>query len=258
MLKRDSSHVWSSTDDSHHPTAFNLRCVWQRRASQRDRNLCDQHENNIKLTTGLNEKVKKQKKRLPNEEASTPVPLATRCTLINSHRRVHHLHLRLPRTLFLFSHSRYIVKFQAYMSGRADVDVCIQSCVGACLCFSRHNEERAISSVLLVSVWRHRWRPFKPKIPLGVGLSDLAASPSFGPIRPFFSHYLFFFFLLIRLRFHRLLICSTLQLHSGLGSAQGEGKIMGNKVSTLAWARRCWCEEEGKQCSEVTFKQRGH
>lgn len=29
--------------------------------SGRDRNLCDQHENNIRLTTELNEKVKKKK-----------------------------------------------------------------------------------------------------------------------------------------------------------------------------------------------------
>lgn len=190
MLKRDSSHVWSSTDDSHHPAAFNLRCVWQR---QRQKSLWPtwkQHQINHRTQW---KGKKKQKKRLPNEEASTLVPLATRCTLINIHR-LHHLHLRLPRPLFLplfcwTVHSQ-ISGLHEWTRRRGCMYSKLRGCVS--VCFSRHNEERAIPSVLLVSVWRHRWRPFKPKILLGIGLSDLAAS-SFGPIRPFFSHYLFFF-----------------------------------------------------------------
>lgn len=124
--------------------------------SGRDRNLCDQHENNIRLTTELNEKVKK--KRLPNEEASTLVPLATRCTLINIQRRVRHLHLRLPRPLFL---PLFCSTVHSQISGLHEWTRrrgCMYSKLRGCesVCFSRHNEERAIPSVLLVSVRRRR------------------------------------------------------------------------------------------------------
>lgn len=255
MLKRDSSHIWSSTDDSHHPTAFNLRRVWQRLRQKSLWPTWKQHQ--IYYRAQWKGKKKKFFKKLPNEEASTLVPLATRCTLINTAAFTTFIYVsRGPLFLVLFCwtvHSQ-ISGLHEWTRQRWCMYSKLRGC--ASVCFSPHNEERAISSVQLVSVWWHRWRPFKPKILLGIGLSDLAASPSLGPIRPLFSHYLFF--PLIRLRSCHLLIFSTLQLHSGLRFAQGEGKIMGNKVSTLAGAPRCWCEEEGKQCSEVTFKQRGH
>lgn len=129
MLKRDSSHVWSSTDDSHHPTAFNLRRVWQR---QRQKSLWPtwkQHQINHRTQWKGKKKKGFQMKRPPRwflwrRGAPWSTSSAAFATFIYVSRGP------------FFSRSsvqRYIVKFPAYMSGRADVDVCIQSCVGASL-----------------------------------------------------------------------------------------------------------------------------
>lgn len=128
------------------------------------------------------------------------------------------------------------------MTEPANVDVFILSLRGCVsVCFSLHNEDRAISSVLLffhvapllTPMELSRTGPFKPKILLGIVRSDLAPSPSFGPIRLFFhSHYLllfFLFFYFIHIRACRLLICSMLQLHSGLRFARGEGEDNGKQ-----------------------------
>lgn len=162
------------------------------------------------------------------------------CPLLN----IHHRRSPPSSTLFLL-HFCLMVHSQIWRPTWVDLPMLMYlfkaTWVNIPVCFCRHNEECAISFVLLFSVRRHCWRPFKPKILLGIGLADLSPSPSFGPIRPFFSHYPFF---------HSGLILSSLDLFdaaaalrsqvcTGRGEDNGkQSEHVGVSAKVLMWGRR--------------------
>lgn len=149
-------------DDCHHLTTFNLCCTSQ----QRTKRSCfperlwptwKQHQINQTFTR-LQKPMKRKKngfqiKRHPRcflyADASSSTSVAT----------FHHLHLHLWECFFSYTNVWWeIVKFGGLHEWTCQC-WCIYSELRGCIsvCFSLHNEERAISSVLLFSMWCHCW-----------------------------------------------------------------------------------------------------
>lgn len=154
-------------DDSHHLTAFNLHCVWQQRTKRscfpkRQNSLWPtwkQHQINQTFTHWQKPmKRKKMRSKLRGLHAGSSVYADAQSS--TSTATFHYLHLPLRECFFSYTSVWwYIVKFGGLHEWTC-LCWCIYSELRGCIsvCFSLHNEERAISSVLLFSMWRHCWR----------------------------------------------------------------------------------------------------
>lgn len=116
--------------------------TWREAVSQRDRNLCDQHENNIRLTRPslicrTQWKEKKRASKLWGLHAGSSVDADARSS--TSASTFHRLHLPLPRVLFLL-HFCLMVNSQIWRPTWVDVPMLMYlfkaAWVHICLFFS--------------------------------------------------------------------------------------------------------------------------
>lgn len=154
-------------DDSHHPTAFNLRCAWQRRVKRscfpkRQKSLWPtwkQHQINQTFTHLQNSIKKKIGGGVGFQTWET-------YSLFPPSRLMHHPQHPLP-TFTTFIHLSQSLLFLLLLCLMANRQIwrwtcqcrCVYSKLRGCIsvCFSPHNEERDIPPILLFSVWHHWW-----------------------------------------------------------------------------------------------------